>query len=145
MLRLQARPPLAPRRVERVRGRRILLLDPHAASRDISALLLRYFGYEVQTASTLHEGLHLARSHRPTAVVSDLGIAGAGAATLMEELRRDPALGRVPVFVVGPLDRTEDGRRAVTAGAACFLPRPLDANVLRAVLAAGLGEPLAAA
>lgn len=101
-------------RWDRGRARLILLIDPDPVSRDISTLLMRYFGYEVQAAATYREGLYLARAIRPAAIVSELMVDGTGRKMAVEELTAHPATAGIPVLVLSSQDLPDDRERALS-------------------------------
>ena len=144
MLRIRSRPSLPPCGASPVQRRRILLVDPDPASRDIGGLLLRYLGYEVQAAATAREALHLAREARPAAVVSELMGDVAEDGTIVEALARHPDTAAIPVLVLTTHVLPEDRERALSAGAARFLAKPCDGQRLRDALAEVVGDPHAA-
>lgn len=141
MLKMRARAPALQRKTGPARARRILLIDPDPAGREIGTLLMRYFGYEVQAAATYHEGMHLARVTQPTAVVSELVEDRAGERTIVEELGSHPATIGIPVLVLTSHVLPEDRERAAASGAVCFLAKPCDGQHLRRVLAETVGDP----
>ena len=119
----------------------VLLIDPDAASRDIESLLVRYYGYDVRSAPSAAEGLHLARADAPSAIVCDLFDGDADGESTVERLREDPATAAVPIVVVSSCVRPGDAERARAGGAASFLTKPCRGDELRAALVEVLGEP----
>lgn len=140
MLRMRARPrPPGSRGAEKKTGP-VLLVDPDPDSREIGAVLLRYFGYEVRTSESFQEGLRLARALRPRAVLSEVDHDPPGR-TLIERLKDDPETAAIPVLVLSAHVLPEDRERALSAGAAAFLAKPCDGAALRSALAEVAGAP----
>jgi two-component system OmpR family response regulator len=90
--------------VKIVERKTILLIEPDAKTRDLEALLLRYFGYDVRAAATAREGLHLARAEGPDLVVTDLFAPGEKAAAFLARLGRAARDAPVLLLTAYPVD-----------------------------------------
>jgi twitching motility two-component system response regulator PilH len=109
----------------------ILLIEPDARTRELEALLLRYFGYEVQCAATAREGLHLARTDAPDLVVTDVFAPGEKATAFLQRLAR--AVRGVPVLVLTAYSVGDDDpplRRVPCE----LLRKPCNADTLQAAV-----------
>jgi CheY-like chemotaxis protein len=125
---------------------RVLLIDPDAPSREVESLLVRYYGFDVQSAPDAAEGLHLARSDEPPdAIVCELFTDGVERGCMVAALKANPATAAVPVLVVSSHALPEEQARARAAGAVSFLPKPVRGDRLREELVRVLGEPPARA
>jgi CheY-like chemotaxis protein len=120
----------------------LLLIDPVAESRDVTAMLMRYYGYEVFAASTFTEAMHLARAVRPDGIVTELLDDPRGQGSIVDALRGDAATARIPVLVLSARDTGEGRHQATRAGAAAFLAKPVNGDELRAALAEHVGVPV---
>ncbi len=123
----------------------ILLIEPDDACRDIAALLVRYYGYEVLEAATFTEAMHMARAMRPDGIVSELLTDSHGDRTIVEALARDAATARTPVLVLSDPLSPETLERALGAGAVEVLAKPVNGQELRDALILRVGEPAHAA
>lgn len=65
---------------------RVVVISPFPAERGALELLLRDEGYEVTSASTHHEGLRLAISSPPDAIIADTQLPGNDGLALVREL-----------------------------------------------------------
>jgi CheY-like chemotaxis protein len=126
----------------RPRASTILLIEPDTACRDIAALLVRYYGYEVLAAATFTEAMHLARALRPDGIVSELLVDSHGDRTVVEALGRDSATARIPVLVLSDPLSPEQRERALGAGAVAVLAKPVNGQELRDALILHVGEPV---
>jgi CheY-like chemotaxis protein len=122
----------------------ILLVDPDAAGREIAALLMRYYGFEVSCACTFDEGLHLARTAQPDGIVTELLHDADGVRTIVEALRQDPATQTIPVVVLSASPQPDSAEREAGTGAAAYLSRPVNGYELRRTLFRLVGEPVPA-
>ena len=66
---------------------RVLLVDDHLDSLEITAKLLRMEGFEVFAAGSRQDALKLARERRMDVVVTDLGLPDGTGMDLLEELK----------------------------------------------------------
>lgn len=127
---------------QRLPASTLLLIDPVAESRDITAMLMRYYGYEVFAAASFTEAMHLARAVRPDGIVTEFLDDPRGQRSIVDALRGDAATSRIPVLVLSTHDTGEGRHEATSAGAAAFLAKPVNGDELRAALAEHVGVPV---
>jgi two-component system NtrC family sensor kinase len=94
--------------------------------------------YEVLTASSGEEGLKLAASHRPAAILVDGQLPGIDGPTVIRRLRLDAALRDVPCLLLTASHETDAELRALDAGADSFVRKDDHCDVILARLAAVL-------
>jgi DNA-binding response OmpR family regulator len=91
-------------RVSRLSGSppaaRVLIVDDDSSVTDTFSRMLRLDGHEVWAALSAREGLKLAETHRPTAVIVDLRSPLATSMDLVRTLKAMPHLARTPMAVV---------------------------------------------
>jgi CheY-like chemotaxis protein len=95
----------------------ILYVDPDEDSRYIHQQLFRVFGYRGICAPSVGEALHLARTVRPSLVVTELFTSPPQGFEVLRLLRAEPATRSVPVVVLSAYALPDDGAAAVCAGA----------------------------
>jgi len=116
----------------------VLVIDD---SRTFCEQLRRAFeqaGYGVMTASSGEQGLRMASSHRPMAIVVDGVMPGIDGATVIRTIRLDAALRGTPCVLLTASDDREAELRALDAGADAFVRKEQDLQVVLARLAAVL-------
>lgn len=115
-----------------MRPKTILVIEPDAKTREVEALLLRFFGYEVLCASTAGEGLSRVKREGPDMVVTDAFAPGEGGAQFLQRLAH---AGRdIPVLVLTSYPMEDAG--ALFGSAPCeILSKPCDAARLRSAVA----------
>jgi two-component system response regulator len=69
------------------------------------------------------EGKHQ-QAKLPDLILLDLHLPGKDGLEVLEELKRDPALQRIPVVVLTTSDSEQDIETAYRLGASCFITRP---------------------
>lgn len=107
---------------------RVLVVDDLASARDGLACVLRLAGFEVECASNAVEALEVAARTELDIVVTDLRMPGKGGIALIEGLR--DAGFQMPVIVVTGCDEISSAVTAIRAGAADYLTKPIDVDVV---------------
>jgi len=100
---------------------RVLVVDDEANITDLVATVLRYEGFEVQTAASGREGLKAVESFRPHLVVLDVMLPDLDG---FEVQRRLADEARVPVVFLTAKDATDDKVRGLTMGADDYVTKP---------------------
>jgi CheY-like chemotaxis protein/chemotaxis signal transduction protein len=112
---------------------------PHLLLVDDSAAIVEYeraalsAHYATSDASDGAEALEKAREIHPDAILLDLSMPRMNGEQALSRLKADPDLREIPVIVVS--SERERGQRTLSAGAAAFVPKPLRADELRALVA----------
>jgi len=104
----------------------VLIVDDNRATRDALRAVLTTKGYGVTEAASGAEALdYLRASGEAAAIILDLNMPGMSGYEVHQELKRDPALAKIPVVVFSALD--DDGRlRDVVA----YVRKAVDPDVL---------------
>ncbi|MBL8398933.1 MAG: response regulator [Candidatus Accumulibacter sp.] len=122
-----------------VGDRVILLIDDDPAFGMILMALNRKLGHKTLVAACGADGLALARRHRPTGILLDLGLPDMDGTRVLHALKTDPDLAQIPVYVISARDRDAALLRQGIVG---YLQKPVDTEqIARAeneVLAAGV-------
>ncbi len=119
------------------RGRRVVLADDDPIQRRLLAVQLERLGFVVEPVEGGAEALARARAAPPDAIVSDVLMPGVDGFRLCLQVRREPALARLPVVLVS-IAFTEEADRELArrVGANALVPRtPEHGAVVEAVLA----------
>ncbi len=88
--------------------------------------------YTVSTASSGQEALRMARQTGPDAILLDLSMPIMDGEQVLAHLQQDAALRKIPVIVISTEHHRADA--CLRAGAVDFLPKPIRAETLRAVV-----------
>jgi DNA-binding response OmpR family regulator len=113
---------------------RVLAVDDNRDAADSLAMLASIWGHEVRVAYAAASALSTASAFRPDVCLLDLGLPHISGLDLARALRRQPAMERsVLLAVTGHADETSR-RRAEDAGIDLVLPKPVDPELLRALL-----------
>jgi len=108
----------------------ILLVDDDPQLRTVFDMALRKGGYHVITADSGSSALALARQHLPDLILTDVHMPGGDGATLLQEIRRDPALRTKQVVLMTGRPDLVTPRRGMEDGADDFLMKPVSLGPL---------------
>jgi signal transduction histidine kinase/ActR/RegA family two-component response regulator len=129
-----------------LRGLSVLIVDDHAPTLEIVSYVLGKAGAIVFSASNATEAMTLFRAHRPSVVVSDIGMPGEDGLSLLEHIRQLPqSEGRdTPAIALTAYIRKEDSERLLAGGFQSYLTKPVEpAELVNAI--ARIGDPHTAA
>jgi DNA-binding response OmpR family regulator len=116
--------------------RRILVIDDSLTYRNQVKEALAAIGHEVHEATTGEEGLALAASVRPDAIVVDGVLPGIDGATVVRRLKSDASFRSTPCLLLTAAEGAEDELRSLEAGADAYVRKSDDLEVVLARLAA---------
>lgn len=105
---------------------RILLVEDNDDLRRLFARVLRNFGCDVLEAADGTSALGAVAGYSPELIVTDIMMPGMDGVELIGRLRAIPHMSSVPVVAITADDTGEAERRALEAGAADFLLKPID-------------------
>lgn len=114
----------------RTRRPKVLVVDDNPDTREYLEACLDPGRYELFAAADGEQGLALAQSERPQAVLLDLSLPGLDGLAVCRALKTDPATARVPVLVLTVHSDPEKMAAAFAAGADDFLSKPFDKSEL---------------
>ena len=102
----------------------ISIVDDDASVRKAMANLVRSIGFAVRSFDSADQYLNSAERHQTACIVSDIQMAGTSGLDLQSNLaaQDDPT----PIIFITAFPRPEIKKRALDAGAFCFLSKPFD-------------------
>jgi two-component system, OmpR family, response regulator len=109
---------------------RLLVVDDEPFLRDAVAASLTFLGFQVTTAETGTEALHLARERPFDLLVLDVMLPGPDGFEVVRRLRRDGS--RVPVIFLTAKDTRDDKVTGLTLGGDDYLTKPFGLEELAA-------------
>jgi signal transduction histidine kinase len=113
---------------------RVLVIDDSPDTLELLHTLFEQKGSQVVSAGSAAEALRLAAEHAPSIIISDIGMPGMDGYELLAALRRMPKLALVPAIAVSGYAMDEDRARALRAGFAAHLSKPIDIDRLFALI-----------
>ena len=110
---------------------KILLIDDDKTVVTVVTAVLRAANYQVVSALDPVQGFMAFRREKPQLVVLDLMMPAGGG---MQLLRKLTSMGTVPVIVITASQQRNAEAEARAAGAAGFLPKPVNPEALKELI-----------
>jgi two-component system, cell cycle response regulator DivK len=121
-------------------GKKILLVEDNPVNRRLAVFLLRAHGYEVREATTAQEAFTIVSTERPDLIVMDIQLPGMDGLEVTRKLKAQPGTADIPVIAVTSYAMKGDREKALDAGCAGYVTKPIDKNIFIREIAARLGE-----
>jgi CheY-like chemotaxis protein len=118
----------------------VLVVDDQADACDLLKRLLEDCGAEVLTAASVERALAVMQTGQPDVVVTDIGMPHEDGFELLRRIRTLPTRGKVPAIALTAFARPEDRTRALRAGFAAHVSKPVDPAELVATVASVAGR-----
>jgi two-component system cell cycle response regulator DivK len=112
-------------------GKRILIVEDKATSRELLRNILEPRGYEVIEAVDGLDGLTKAFEHQPNLILLDLHMPQLSGMEVLGRLRADPRFHATPVIALTASAMQGDRERALAAGFDGYLTKPVSLDTLR--------------
>jgi signal transduction histidine kinase/ActR/RegA family two-component response regulator len=126
-----------------LRGRRILLVEDSADTREALERIFRRRACEVTSAATGEEALELLKRTPPDIIISDLGLPGISGIEFIAKVRAHPEWREVIAVALSGLGRDKDLQAAADVGFDAYLLKPVDIATLDQTLADALQKRMA--
>ena len=108
----------------------ILIIDEDPLALASATAALDAAGHSVYQAKDRPAALKIARAEALDLVICDMNVAGDSGLELSREMRKLPGMQDVPVMFISRTQMPDIVRRSHEAGAAYYLRKPLDPDVL---------------
>ena len=102
---------------------KVLIIDDDKFIRTVYESELHQENIEVELAEDGEKGLEKARSVKPDLILLDMILPGMSGFELLEKLKADDELKKIPVVVFSSLNQQSDIDEAVKLGAVKYLPK----------------------
>ncbi len=113
----------------------ILVIEDEPGIRNFASQVLQLEGYHVLQAEDGDKGLRLARQNRIALVLLDLKLPYLNGWAVLSQIKSDPELSAIPVVIFTASAAEPQQNRALAAGAADYLVKPLSAVSLKNTVA----------
>jgi two-component system, cell cycle response regulator DivK len=114
--------------------KRILVVEDNQLGLKLLSQLLRVHGYEILQTPKGLEAIDLARVEQPDLILMDIGLPDICGLDVTRLLKQDDQTKAIPIIAVTAFAMPGDEKRALEAGCAAYIAKPiiLD-NLLRAI------------
>ncbi|MBI3697475.1 MAG: response regulator [Acidobacteria bacterium] len=99
----------------------ILVVDDSITTRALEKSILEAHGYRVRVAVDGLEALTQLRSEKADLVIADIHMPRLDGFGLLEEMKKDERLAKVPVIIVTSMERREDQEKGLALGADAYI------------------------
>ncbi len=114
----------------RLAGTRVLVVDDDPDSNEVVSTILAVHGAAIRVASSAREALDVLKQWKPDIVVTDIGMPEEDGHSLLQAMRREPTLARIPAIALTAYATRDDRLRILGAGFILHLAKPVDAEEL---------------
>ena len=122
-------------------NKKVLLVDDDPDVRLAMHVRLKANGYDTAFAGDALTAVSEALKHQPDVILLDLGLPGGDGFGVIETLKRHLSLASIPIVVVSGRDASGNQERAIKAGAAVYLQKPVANAELLAIIRQTLRQP----
>jgi DNA-binding response OmpR family regulator len=113
---------------------RILIVEDNSRFAEILAILLNEAGYETSLAKNSGQGIGKALNERPDLILTDLNLPDMIAVEAITILKKIPITSRIPIVVLTAETARQWKTRALKAGAADYILKPVSPRDLLQVV-----------
>ena len=121
-------------------GKNILLVEDNEVNRRLAGFLLRSHGYQVREAATAAAAFEMVERERPDLIVMDIQLPGMDGLEATRKFKEQPATAAIPVIAVTSFAMKGDREKALGAGCAGYVTKPIDKNTFIQEVAAHIGS-----
>jgi CheY-like chemotaxis protein len=114
---------------------RILVVDDNLTNLKLAVDVLEFEGYGVLRAENAEVAEEVIRRSPPDLILMDIQMPGMDGLTLTRKLKADPTTCDIPVVAMTSFAMKGDEEKAVEAGCAGYLTKPIDTRKLPAYVA----------
>jgi CheY-like chemotaxis protein len=117
---------------------KILIVDDNELNLKLCCAILQR-NYQIFTATSAEGGLESAKRTLPDLILMDIQLPGMDGLTATRTIKSDDDLKTIPVIAVTSFAMVGDREKALSAGCDEYLPKPIDIQCLKAMVARFLG------
>jgi CheY-like chemotaxis protein len=108
----------------------VLLVDDSPDTLDLLRALFAQYDCRVLAAESVPEALRLIAADPPGLIISDIGLPGVDGYEFIVRVRRLPGMDKVPAIAISGYAMEEDRQRALEAGFAAHIAKPIEPDRL---------------
>ncbi len=109
---------------------RVLIVDDSADSRELLEIILNWEGFVTMTASSGEEALTSAAEQLPDLMLLDFVLPGLCGCEVVARMKSNLSTKDIPILMISGMSDGTTRRRALSAGAADFLTKPVGRSEL---------------
>jgi CheY-like chemotaxis protein len=106
----------------------VLVVEDEADSMELVQGLLSHYGIHSVGAGSGEEALQLLKDMKPTLIIIDLALPGVDGWGLLNAVRANKTLSRIPCVAITAFHTPELAEQAIAAGFDAYFAKPIDAT-----------------
>jgi len=114
---------------------KILIVEENPMNRELTEALLTIAGYRVIQASTVEEGVKLAKSEVPDMILMNIGLSRTEGFEAVKFLRKDEPTKHIPVIALTSHAMTRDEEEVLRNGCAGYITKPINTRTFTGTIA----------
>ncbi len=122
-------------------GQKILIVEDNLMNMELATDLLEASGYVVIQSVVAEEGIKLARVESPDLILMDVGLPGMDGLEATGGLKQNPTTKDIPVIAMTAHAMKGDEEKAVAAGCAGYITKPIDTREFPKAMARFIDSP----
>jgi len=118
----------------------VLVIEDNELNMKLVRSMLQLRHYQILEAGDAEAGIQVAREHLPDLILMDIQLPGMDGLEATRIIRKDPILSNIPVMALTSYAMQGDEQKAISAGCAGYIAKPIDTRTFLDNLA-GYLEP----
>ncbi len=119
--------------------KKILLVEDNPVNRRLAEFLLRSQGYQVRSATTAQEAFDTIKDERPDLIMMYVQLPAMDGMEAKRKLKEEPTTRDIPIVAVTSYAMKGDREKALAAGCAGYITKPIDKDTFVREVATVLG------
>jgi len=124
----------------KTKNQTVLIIEDDLDIQNFISRVLELEGYRVIRASDGPTGIELINENPVSLVLLDLRLPGPDGWSILQDIKSNPAISKVPVVVLTAIAESVQRRRTLRMGASKYLIKPLSAHNLSKTVASILNQ-----
>jgi two-component system cell cycle response regulator DivK len=120
--------------------KKVLIVEDNEEWCELLTMVLQRSGYEVVVALTGKQGVEQAIAAHPDLILMDLGLPGISGDEATVKIKSDPKTKDIPIVVQTAFGMGPEAKRAIAAGAAEIMDKPISITALQRTVKKYLSE-----
>ncbi|MBW1677562.1 MAG: response regulator [Deltaproteobacteria bacterium] len=104
----------------------ILVIEDDEVNMKLVRTLLTMGNYQILEAVGAERGITIAREHKPDLILMDIQLSGMNGLSATQTIKADPATKGIPVIAITAFAMKGDKEKALDAGCAGYITKPID-------------------
>lgn len=120
--------------------KKVLIVEDNEEWCELLTMVLQHSGYEVVVALTGKQGVEQAIAAHPDLILMDLGLPEISGDEATARIKSDPKTKDIPIVIQTAFGMGPEAKRAITAGAAEIMDKPISITTLQRTVKKYLSE-----